>query len=102
MIPREGVLPGQSVLLNLSGEKAEGMVLRQPAALHLHMATLPRQYPGSLMGTVAYVRQALYDASALPRGVGRLREGAQRARSGPAYDAGARSLAGRARGQACR
>ena len=63
VIPREGVLPGQSVLLNLSGEKAEAMVLKQPAALHLHMATLPRQYPGSLMGTVAYARQALYDAA---------------------------------------
>jgi imidazolonepropionase-like amidohydrolase len=63
VIARDGVLPGRSVLINLSGEKAEGMVLRQPAALHLHMATLARQYPGSLMGTVAYVRQALYDAA---------------------------------------
>jgi len=63
VIPRDGVLPGQSVLLNLGGEKLEGMVLRQPAALHLHMATLSRTYPGSLMGTVAYARQALYDAA---------------------------------------
>ncbi|HEY3119516.1 MAG TPA: amidohydrolase family protein [Vicinamibacteria bacterium] len=64
VIPKEGVLPGRSVILNLSGEKAEGMVLKQPAALHLHMATLTRQYPGALMGTVAYARQALYDARA--------------------------------------
>jgi len=63
VVPREGVLPGQSVLLNLSGDKAEGMVLKQPAALHLHMSTLARQYPGSLMGTVAYARQALLDAT---------------------------------------
>jgi imidazolonepropionase-like amidohydrolase len=63
VVPREGVLPGRSVLLNLSGENTEGMVLRQPVALHLHMATAGRgQYPGSLMGTVAYARQALYDA----------------------------------------
>ncbi|HVQ28555.1 MAG TPA: amidohydrolase, partial [Vicinamibacteria bacterium] len=55
VVPKEGVLPGQSVLVNLSGEKAEAMVLKQPAALHLHMATLTRQYPGSLMGTMAYV-----------------------------------------------
>jgi imidazolonepropionase-like amidohydrolase len=61
VVPREGVLPGRSVLLNLSGEKAESMVLKQPAALHLHLATLARQYPGSLMGTVAMARQALYD-----------------------------------------
>jgi imidazolonepropionase-like amidohydrolase len=62
VIPREGVLPGRSVLVNLAGDKAEAMALKQPAALHLHMATLSRQYPNSLMGTMAYVRQALYDA----------------------------------------
>jgi hypothetical protein len=28
------------------GDKLEGMVLRQPAAMHLHMATLSRTYPG--------------------------------------------------------
>src|SRR5262249_62318566 len=63
VIPKEGVLPGQSVLLNLVGDKTEAMVWKQPAALHLHMGELARQYPGSLMGTVAYARQALYDAS---------------------------------------
>jgi imidazolonepropionase-like amidohydrolase len=63
VIPREGVLPGRSVILNLSGDKPEAMVLKQPAALHLHMATVGRQYPGSLMGTMAYARQALADAA---------------------------------------
>ena len=62
VIPREGVLPGQSVILNLAGDKPEAMALKQPAALHLHMSTLSRQYPGSLMGTVAYARQSLADA----------------------------------------
>ena len=62
VVPREGVLPGQSVILNLSGDKAEAMALKQPAALHLHMSTLAREYPGSLMGTVAYARQCLDDA----------------------------------------
>ena len=62
VVPREGVLPGQSVILNLSGDKAEAMALKQPAALHLHMSTLAREYPGSLMGTVAYARQSLDDA----------------------------------------
>jgi len=63
VIPREGVLPGRSVILNLSGDKPEAMVLKQPAALHLHMSTVARQYPGSLMGTMAYARQALADAA---------------------------------------
>jgi imidazolonepropionase-like amidohydrolase len=85
VIPREGVLPGQSVLLNLGGEKLEGMVLRQPAALHLHMATLARTYPGSLMGTVAYARQALYDAARY-RDEWKAYESAARGRKRPAYD----------------
>jgi imidazolonepropionase-like amidohydrolase len=85
VIPREGVLPGQSVLLNLGGEKLEGMVLRQPAALHLHMATLSRTYPGSLMGTVAYARQALYDAARY-REEWKAYESAPRGRKRPAYD----------------
>src|SRR5262245_25414532 len=85
VVRREGVLPGQSVLVNLAGDKAEDMVIRQPAALHLHMSTLSRQYPASLMGTMAYVRQALLDA-------GRYREEwaayekAPAGRKRPAYD----------------
>jgi imidazolonepropionase-like amidohydrolase len=63
VIPKEGVLPGQSVLLNLSSDKPEAMAWKQPAALHLHMEELAQRYPGSLMGTVAYVRQSLYDAA---------------------------------------
>ena len=63
VVPREGVLPGRSVLINLSGDRTEEMAILQPAALHLHMATLPAAYPGSLMGTVAYARQALMDAA---------------------------------------
>src|SRR6185436_1946187 len=43
VIPREGVLPGKSVLIDLVGDKVEGMALKQQAALHLHMATLGRQ-----------------------------------------------------------
>jgi imidazolonepropionase-like amidohydrolase len=86
VIPREGVAPGQSVILNLSGDKPDALAWKQPAALHLHMATLARQYPGSLMGTVAYARQALFDA-------GRYREEwtayekAPAGRKRPRYDA---------------
>ena len=85
VIPREGVLPGQSVLLNLAGDKPEAMVLREPAALHLHLASLARQYPGSLMGTLAYARQALYDA-ARAREVWAAWEKAPRGQKRPRYD----------------
>jgi imidazolonepropionase-like amidohydrolase len=62
VVSPDGVLPGHSVLVDLAGETAAGMVLKQPAGLHLHMTTLSRKYPGSLMGTMAYARQALLDA----------------------------------------
>ncbi len=62
VVGRDGVLPGKSVLINLAGKKPEDMVLRQPAAQHLHLTTISRQYPSSLMGTVAYARQSLYSA----------------------------------------
>jgi imidazolonepropionase-like amidohydrolase len=61
-IPQEGILPGQSVLLDLWGKDVDEMVLKDRAALHLQMTTLRRQYPGSVMGTMAYARQALLDA----------------------------------------
>jgi imidazolonepropionase-like amidohydrolase len=87
VVPREGVLPGRSVLLSLAGETADQMAWKQPAALHVHMATLSRQYPGSLMGTVAYVRQALYDARRY-REAWTAYDKAPAGRKRPAYDAG--------------
>jgi imidazolonepropionase-like amidohydrolase len=86
VIGREGVLPGQSVLINLSGDKVEGMVLKQPAALHLHMATLQRQYPSALMGTMAMARQALLDA-AYYRDQWAAYEKSPRGRARPKYEA---------------
>ncbi len=62
VISGEGVLPGRSSIVNLSGEKAEGMALVEPAAMHLHMATLSDGYPDSLMGTMALARQSLANA----------------------------------------
>jgi imidazolonepropionase-like amidohydrolase len=62
VVPREGVLAGRSVLLNLNGGRPEQMALKQPAAMHLHMATTPRGYPSALMGTMAHARQQLIDA----------------------------------------
>jgi len=62
VISGDGVLPGRSSIVNLSGDKAEGMALVEPAAMHLHMATLSDDYPDSLMGTVALARQSLASA----------------------------------------
>ncbi len=63
--PRQGLFPGQSAVINLAGNEASRLVLRAPVALTVQFATTPGffgQYPNSLMGTVAFIRQSFYDA----------------------------------------
>lgn len=63
--PRQGIFPGQSAIINLAGNEASRLVLRSPVALTVQFAISPGffgQYPNSLMGTVAFVRQSFYDA----------------------------------------
>ena len=63
--PRQGIFPGQSALINLAGEQASKLVLRAPVALTVQFGSgggFGGGYPGSLMGTVAYIRQSFYDA----------------------------------------
>jgi imidazolonepropionase-like amidohydrolase len=62
VVPQEGILPGRSVLLDLVGEKAEGMAVLQPAALQLFLRPQESKYPDSLMGVVALTRQSLANA----------------------------------------
>ncbi len=85
--PRDGPLPGRSVLINLAGENAEQLVLRQPAALHLQMIPLDEIYPASLMGVMALARQALLDA-AHARAAREAWERAPLGKRRPRYDAG--------------
>ncbi len=60
--PNRGIFQGQSVVLNLNGDRANQMVLKQPWALHINFTTERGGiYPSSLMGTVAFIRQKFYD-----------------------------------------
>lgn len=102
VVSPDGVVPGTSVLVNLATDTLpppfetsvhfgredglEGMVLRAPYAFHVHMTTQSRQYPTSLMGTVAYVRQALLDA-AHHQAAWAAYEKAPAGRTRPRYDA---------------
>ncbi len=58
-----GIFAGQSVLLNLNGEAAEPMVVKNPVALHISFVTERGAYPSSLMGTMALLRQSFLDAA---------------------------------------
>ncbi len=63
--PRQGIFAGQSALINLAGEEPSKLVLRAPVALTVQFSAgggFGGGYPGSLMGTVAYIRQSFYDA----------------------------------------
>ena len=63
--PRQGIFPGQTAVINLAGDSASKLILRAPLALTVQFSASAGffgQYPNSLMGTVAFIRQTFYDA----------------------------------------
>ncbi len=63
--PRRGYFAGQSTLLNLSGTSAGRMIVKTPVAFHINLVArmgFGGQYPSSLMGVFAFVKQTLLDA----------------------------------------
>ncbi len=64
-VPDQGIFSGQATFINLAGEREREMVVRTPVALRVNF-TPPgsgRSFPGSLMGVLAYVKQAFVDAA---------------------------------------
>jgi imidazolonepropionase-like amidohydrolase len=49
--------------MNLSGDRPEAMIVKANIGLAASMTTLGQRYPGSLMGTMAFFRQALLDGA---------------------------------------
>ncbi|MGH9322824.1 MAG: amidohydrolase family protein [Vicinamibacteria bacterium] len=97
-VPEEGIFSGQAALINLAGERERDMVVRTPVALRVNLSppASGRSFPGSLMGVVAYVKQAFADA-AYYRASWRAYEKAPRGKPRPTYD---RAIAPLARAQA--
>src|SRR5258705_7362311 len=83
--PKGGMFPGQAAVLNLGGERNGDMVVRTPVAVPISLQPIGNfaSFPGSLMGSLAYVRQiwldtdwstkaqAIYEKN--PRGIARPR-----------------------------
>src|SRR5467141_4649359 len=83
--PKGGMFPGQAAVLNLGGERNGDMVVRTPVAVPISLQPVGNfaSFPGSLMGSHAYVRQiwldtdwstkaqAIYEKN--PRGIARPR-----------------------------
>jgi imidazolonepropionase-like amidohydrolase len=60
--PNRGAFRGLSALVPLKDSAAALALLRSPVALHMGFQPVPGRYPGTLLGVIAYERQALYDA----------------------------------------
>lgn len=61
--PRGNVFLGQSAVINLAGETPQAMIVRSPVALYIGLNPIGGgQYPGSLMGVFASIRQMFLDA----------------------------------------
>ena len=83
--PKGGMFPGQAAVLNLAGERNGDMVVKTPVAVPVSLQPAGGfgSFPGSLMGSIAYVHQVWLDtdwsskAQAIyeknPRGVARPR-----------------------------
>lgn len=63
-VPRDGVFRGTACLLNLSDEPINEIIAvsRSGLALSFNKGSSIQQYPSSLMGAIALIRQTLYDA----------------------------------------
>lgn len=60
---RNGIFNGQSAVIDLAGDSVSAMVIKAPFAHHISFTTLGGgNYPGSLLGTFAALRQIFYDA----------------------------------------
>src|SRR5256714_1336099 len=83
--PKGGMFPGQAAVLDLAGERNGDLVVKSPVALPISFQPVGNfsSFPGSLMGSLAYVHQVLLDTDwstkaqtsyeKAPRGVARPR-----------------------------
>lgn len=96
--PTRGVFRGLSALVPMRDDTAARWVVKAQVALHMGYETVPGQYPGSLLGVIAYQRQAFYDAQRLAQILDRYKRdpmGVVR----PTYDEGLEALVPVVRGE---
>ena len=63
--PKNGIFPGQAAILDLGGERPGNFVVKAPVAIPVSLQTWGgfRNFPSSLMGSIAYVRQVWLDTN---------------------------------------
>jgi imidazolonepropionase-like amidohydrolase len=60
--PSRGLFRGSSALVPLRDSVDATEIIRAPVALHVGYQGTPGDYPGTLLGVIAYQRQSFYDA----------------------------------------
>lgn len=62
---KDGIARGTSVLVNLNTEREHNSILKSDVSAHYSFSkgTSTQDYPSSLMGSIALLRQSLYDAA---------------------------------------
>ncbi len=68
--PHDGIIRGTGTLVTLADDRENMVVLKPNATMHysFNRGTSNQTYPNSMMGAVALIRQALYDADWYKRG----------------------------------
>ena len=68
--PHDGILRGTGALVTLADDRENTLVLKPNATAHYSFSkgTSGQNYPNSMMGSVALIRQAMYDADWYKRG----------------------------------
>jgi imidazolonepropionase-like amidohydrolase len=63
--PKGGMFPGQAAIFDLGGERAGDFIVKSAVAIPVSLQAPGgfRNYPGSLMGAIAYVRQVWLDTN---------------------------------------
>src|ERR1700719_1240891 len=63
--PKGGMFPGQAAVLDLGGDRAGDLVVKSPVAVPVSLQAPGgfRNFPGSVMGGIAYVRQVWLDTN---------------------------------------
>lgn len=96
--PSRGAFRGLSALVPLRDSLAGRHVIRSPVALHMGFQSAQGRYPGTLMGVIAYERQAFSDARRQGQVLERYRT-SPRGMERPAYDARLNALIPVVRGE---
>jgi len=67
--PKRGIFAGQGSVVNLAGQKASDMIILPSAGQYMTLANggFGGSFPGSLMGSIAYIRQVFSDADRYAR-----------------------------------